>query len=76
MRKVAPWIVALVVLIVLWPTLCMSSEGGPTSCQSAVLLPLPWGESADSWGMVVAVAAAVIAYVAVRWLLRRGGRPS
>jgi hypothetical protein len=74
MRSLAPGVTALVVLVVLWPTVCMSSEGGPTTCQSAVLLPLPWGESADTWGMGVAIAAAVLAYFAVRYVLRRTGR--
>lgn len=50
------------------------TQGGPTSCQSAVFLPLPWGESADTWGMVVAVGTAVLAYFTVRYLLRRTGR--
>jgi len=71
MRTFGPWLAGVVVLVVLWPTVCMSSEGGPTSCQSAVFVPLPWGDSADTWGMVVAAAAAVLAYVAVRHLLRR-----
>jgi MFS family permease len=53
-----------------WP---MSAEGGPaTSCQSAVFLPLPWGGSADSWGMVAAGGAAILTSVALRRLLRRG----
>ena len=73
MRTVLPWIVGLVVLVVLLPTVCGSSEGGPTTCQSAVLLPLPWGESADTWGYVVAIGAAVAAYVATRLLLRSRG---
>jgi protein-S-isoprenylcysteine O-methyltransferase Ste14 len=74
MRSLAPWIIGFVVLVVLWPTVCASSEGGATTCQSAVLLPLPWGESADSWGMIVAIGAAAIAYFAVRYVLRRNRR--
>lgn len=74
MRTLGPWIAGLIVLVALWPTVCMSSEGGPTSCQSAVFLPLPWGESADTWGMVAALGAAVLAYFAVRYLLRRTER--
>ena len=74
MRRLLPWIVGFAVLVLLWPAVCMSSEDGPTSCQSAVLLPLPWGETADSWGMGVAVAAAVLAYFAVRYMLRRTAR--
>ena len=70
MRIVSPWLAVLLVLIALWPTVCVSSETGPTSCQSAVL-PLPWGESADTWGMVVASVAAVLTYFAVRHLLQR-----
>jgi hypothetical protein len=71
MRTLGPWIAGFIVLVVLWPTVCMSSEDGPTSCQSAVFLPLPWGESADTWGMAVALGAAALAYFAVRHLLRR-----
>jgi hypothetical protein len=71
MRTLGPWMTGLVILVVLWPTTCMSSEDGPTTCRSAVSLPLPWGDSADTWGMLVAVAAASLAYVAVRRLLRR-----
>jgi hypothetical protein len=71
MRKLWPWIGAVIVLIALWPTLCVSQEGGPTSCQSALFLPLPWGESADTWGMVTAVVAAVLTYFVLRMVLRR-----
>lgn len=71
MRVLGPSLAGLLVLIALWPALCVSSEDGPTSCQSAVFLPLPWGESADTWGMVVAGAAAVLTCLAVRHLLRR-----
>ena len=74
MRTLGPWIAGFIVLVALWPTLCMSSEDGPTSCQSAVFLPLPWGESADTWGMVVALGAAVLVYFGVRYLLRRTER--
>ena len=43
MRGLVPWVGAIIVLVVLWPTVCMSAEGGPaTACQSAVFLPLPW----------------------------------
>lgn len=70
MRAVVPWLAAAVVLVTLWPVSCMSSESGPTSCSSAVL-PLPWGESADTWGMVVALGATVATYVVLRLLLRR-----
>lgn len=71
MRRLSPWVAAAMVLVALWPTVCMSAEGGPTTCQSAVFLPLPWGDSADTWGMVVAVGAALVTYVALRRLLRK-----
>lgn len=71
MRKLVPWVAAFAVLVALWPTLCMTSEGGPTTCQSAVALPLPWGESADSWGMIVAAGAAALTFLVLRRLLRR-----
>ena len=71
MRTVVPWVAGFLVLVALWPAVCMSQEGGPTSCQSAVLLPLPWGESSDTWGFVVAIAAAMATYVVVRLLARR-----
>ena len=68
---------ALAVLIALWPVLCMSEEDGPTSCQSAAFIPLPWGESADTWGMVVPIVGAVLTYFLLRRLLRcRPARPA
>ena len=73
-RTLGPSIAGVVVLIVLWPAVCMSEEDGPTSCISAVLLPLPWGESADNWGMVAAVGAALLAFGAVRYLVRHTRR--
>lgn len=68
-RRLVPLAGALVVLTVLWPLLCMSGEDEPTSCKS-VFIPLPWGDSADTWGMVVPIAGAVLAYCLLRWLLR------
>ncbi|QNN53700.1 hypothetical protein [Nocardioides mesophilus] len=73
MRTLAPWTAATIVLVAFWPAVCMSAEGGPTTCQSAVLLPLPWGDSADTWGMAVPVVAALLTYFALRKLLRQGG---
>ncbi len=74
MRSASAAILAGLVLVALWPTLCVSSEDGSTSCQSAVFLPLPWGESADTWGIAVAVAAALVTYFAVRDWLGRSAR--
>ena len=69
-RRLIPVACAVVVLIALWPAVCMSGEDEPTSCRS-VVIPLPWGESADSWGMVVPIVAALLTYVLLRQLLRR-----
>ena len=71
MRRVVPWAAAIVVLVALLPAVCVSSEDGPTSCQSLVLLPLPWGDSADTWGYVVAFGAMLATFVSLRLLLRR-----
>ncbi|MFL6179249.1 MAG: hypothetical protein ACJ74E_05285 [Actinomycetes bacterium] len=71
MRRLIPWVAAVLAVVALWPTVCMSAEGGPTTCQSAVLLPLPWGDNADSWGMVVAIGAALVTYVVLHRLLRQ-----
>jgi hypothetical protein len=71
MRRVGPVLGAVIVLVALWPTLCVSQEGGPTSCQSAIFLPLPWGDSADTWGMATAIVAAVLMYLVLRRVLRR-----
>ena len=71
MRALVPWVGAILALVFLWPTLCVSSEDGPTTCQSAVSLPLPWGESADTWGMAAAAGAAILVFVGLRLLLRR-----
>ena len=70
MRRVIPWLAALVVLVALLPAVCVSQEDGPTSCQSLALLPLPWGENADTWGYVVAFAAMLATFLALRLLLR------
>ncbi len=70
MRRVLPWLAAVVVLVALLPAVCVSEEGGPTSCQSLVLLPLPWGENADTWGYVVAFAAMLATFLALRLALR------
>lgn len=69
MRRIVPWLAAVVVLVALWPALCVSQEDGPTSCKSAVFLPLPWGDSADTWGMLTALAAALLTYAVARRLL-------
>jgi hypothetical protein len=53
----------------------MSAEGGPTTCQSAVFLPLPWGDSADTWGVVAAIGAALLTFLGLRALLRRLAEP-
>lgn len=71
MRRVGPLIAGVAVLVALWPVTCVSSEDGPTSCRS-VVVGLPWGDSADSWGMVVAAAAAALTFVVVRRLLGAG----
>lgn len=73
MRRVIPWLAAIAVLVALLPAVCVSEEDGPTSCQSLVLLPLPWGENADTWGYAVAFAAMLATFLALRLLL---GRPS
>ena len=62
------------VLLGLWPAACMESEAGESSCTSALMLPLPWSaENADTWGMVVAVFAAILTFVLVTEL---PGRPT
>ena len=73
MTRLVPWLAGLIVLVALWPTVCVSEEGGPTSCES-VVLPLPWGESADTWGLVAALAVAVLTFFVVRAVLRRTQR--
>lgn len=70
-RSAIPWIAASIVLVALWPTVCMSGEGGPTTCQSAMFLPLPWGDSADTWGFLAAIGAALLTFIVLRRLLRR-----
>ena len=72
MRKVVPWVGALGVLVALLPAVCVSTEGGPTSCRS-LLLPLPWGENADTWGWVVAFGAMLATFLVLRMLLQRKG---
>ena len=74
MRRVIPWLAALVVLVVLLPGVCMSEEDGPTTCQSLVLLPLPWGENADTWGWAVAFGAMLATFLVLRLLLGQGPR--
>lgn len=74
MRRVVPWLGALLVLLALLPGVCTSAEDGPTSCQSVLLLPLPWGEEADTWGWVVAFTAMLAMFLALRLLLRGRNR--
>ncbi len=64
-RRLSAWATAILVLLALWPAVCMSSEDEPTRCQSAFFLPLPWGENADSWGIVSALAASIASYFLV-----------
>lgn len=40
--------------------------------QSAVFLPLPWEESADTWGWFAAIAGAAVTFVVLRLLSRHG----
>lgn len=63
MKLFGPGVAAFVTLVVLWPAVCMSSEDGPTTCQSAVFLDLPWGENADTWGIGVALGGALAVFV-------------
>lgn len=70
MRVLLPSAAALLVLIALLPVLGMSQEGGPTTSRS-LLLPLPWGDSADTWGYVVALGASLLTFVVGRRVLRR-----
>ena len=71
MRVLLPPTAALLVLVALLPVLAMSQEGGPTTSRS-LLLPLPWGDSADTWGYLVAFGASLLTFVVARRLLRRG----
>ena len=41
------------------------------TCQSAVFLPLPWGDNADTWGFLAAIGAALLTFIVLRRLLRR-----
>ena len=75
MRRVLPWLAAVAVFVALLPAVCVSEEGGPTSCQSLVLVPLPWGDHADTWGYVVAFAAMLATFLALRLVLRRPTPP-
>jgi hypothetical protein len=70
MRRVVPWLAAVAVLVLLLPTVCVSQEDGPTRCQNVVSLPLPWGDDADTWGYIVAFAAMLATFLALRLLLR------
>ena len=44
------------------------SAADTSSCQSAVFLDLPWGDAADTWGIVAALGGAVAAF-GLMWLL-------
>ncbi len=70
-RRLIPVLSALAVLVASWPVLCMSGEDEPPSCHSAVLIPLPWGESADTWGILVSIVGAVLTFLLLRRLLRQ-----
>jgi hypothetical protein len=70
MRVLLPPAAALLVLVALLPVLSVSQEDGPTTSRS-LLLPLPWGDGADTWGYAVAVGASLVTFVLGRRLLRR-----
>jgi len=65
MCKVAARVVAIAVLVVLLPVVCVQGEADPGPCDSLVL-SLPWAaENGDTWGVLVAVIAAGLAFLLV-----------
>ncbi len=74
MRTLLAGTAALLVLVALWPVTCVSTGGGPeTDCTSLVLVPLPWRDNADTWGIVVALAAAALAFLLISRVRRPRG---
>jgi hypothetical protein len=71
MRMIWPGLAAVLVLVALWPLECVEAEGGPTLCQSALSLPLPWGATADSLGIAAALVGAILTFIGVTALVRR-----
>ena len=76
MRAVVPSAAAFLVFVALFPLFGMSQEnedGLGTSLESSrsLLLPLPWGESADTWGYAVTFGASLLTFLLGRRLLRR-----
>jgi hypothetical protein len=71
---VVPWVTAVMILVALWPTLCMSGGRRADHLPERGFLPLPWGESADTRGWLVAIVAAMITFIVLRIALRRRER--
>ena len=59
---------AVVVLLLTFPVLAAGSSDGPGECTSAIgIRTLGNSESCDTWGVVVSLPAAVVAFVLIAW---------
>ena len=76
MRRAAPFIVAVAVLVLSWPIICAgSSERSREWCQNALGWILPWsripGDGAGALMFAIPLAAAAAAFALTWAVLRR-----
>ncbi|HEX5938701.1 MAG TPA: hypothetical protein VFZ75_13585 [Actinomycetota bacterium] len=76
MRRTAPSIIAVAVVVLSWPIICVgSSERSREWCQNAFGWPLPWskipGDGAGALMFAIPLVAAVAAFALTWAVLRR-----
>jgi hypothetical protein len=68
MRWFVAAIGAVAILLLTFPVLAAGSSDGPGECTTAVgIRTLGNSETCDTWGVVVALPAAVVVFVLIAW---------
>jgi hypothetical protein len=72
MRWFVAAIGAVAILLLTFPVLAAGSSDGPGECTTAVgIRTLGNSETCDTWGVVVALPAAVVVFVLIAWGWKR-----